>query len=536
MSDYAGTGALLRLALRLDRVRATAWTVGLAGLTTVSVSSNKDLYGTPEKRAELAETVDTNPAMLALGGRAFDLSTVGGVSAYQLIAFMTALIGLMSILLVVRHTRAEEESGRAELAGSAVVGRKAWLSSGLLLVIGINLVIGVLTALGLMSLGLPAGGSVAFAAGGAGAGIFFAITAGVAAQLTDSARTATGIASAVLGLSYLLRATGDAASGSDDSGVSWLTWLSPIGWAEMMRPYADEDWWVLLLFVAAAGVLLAALAALVDRRDIGGGVLPQKLGPAVAAPALRSPLALAWRLQRGSLLAWSLGFVVAGAAFGGVAEGMVGIAEDNADIDELLRDLGGNGDIVDVFLGTITSLIGVVAGAYAVQSSLRLSGEESTHRADPVLTTPVDRLRWAGSHLVIAAVGSVVLLASAGLAAGVVHGLRSDDLGGEVPRVLGAALAQVPAVWTLVGLSALLFGLLPRFTVVSWVALAVALVIGQFGDLLKLDQTVMNVSPFTHVPNLPSADFEATPLLLLGLLAAALVTAGLGGFRRRDVA
>ncbi|WP_261717702.1 ABC transporter permease [Streptomyces sp. FZ201] len=535
MKDYAGTWTLLRLALRLDRVRATAWILGIVLFTTASAQSNNDLYSTAEEREKLAETVETNPAMLALGGRAFDLTTTGGINAYELVAFVATFIGLMSILMTVRHTRAEEESGRAELAGSAVLGRKAWLASALLLVTGMNLVIALLLGLGLRNTDLPAAGSWAFALGCAGVGVFFAVVAGVTAQLTDHARTANGLACAVLGLAYLLRATGDAASATDD-GPSWLTWLSPIGWAQMMRPYTDEDWWVGLLFVGAVAVLVAAVGVLIGRRDLGAGVLPPRLGPVEAAPALRSPLALAWRLQRGSMLGWALGFVVIGAAFGGVADGMVDVAKDNPDIDELLRDLGGSGSIVDVFLATITSLIAVVVGAYAVQSALRLSGEESAHRTDPVLSTSVNRIGWAGSHLTVAALGSVVMLTSAGLAAGLAHGLNSGDVAGEVPRVLGAALAQVPAVWTLIGLCALLFGLLPRYTAVAWVALALALVVGQFGEVLKLDQAIINLSPFTHVPDLPSADFRATPLLLLVLLAAALAAAGLSGFRRRDIA
>ncbi|UED87437.1 ABC transporter permease [Streptomyces profundus] len=535
MKDYAGTGELLRLALRLDRVRASVWIVGMVIFTVASASANNDLYDTASERATFAESVESNPALLALGGRAFDLSTTGGINAYQLIAFMGTLIGLMSILLVVRHTRLEEESGRAELAGSAVLGRKAWLASGLLLTIGVNVVIAVLTALGLIGTGLSAGGSIAYALGVAGIGVFFAFVGGLAAQLTDASRSAIGIASAVLGASYLLRAAGDAASGTDGGPMANLTWLSPIGWAEMARPWADERWWVLLVFVAGVAALVVGIGALVGRRDIGSGVLKPKLGPVSASAGLRSPLALAWRLQRGSLLGWGLGFVVVGAAFGALAEGTVSIAEDNPDIDQLLRDLGGSGDIVDVFLATIISLTAVIVGAYAVQSALRLAAEESGHRADPVLTTPVRRLAWAGSHLTVAAVGTVLMLGLAGAAAGLAHGLNSGDLG-EVGSVTGAALAQVPAVWTLIGVCALLFGLLPRYTAVSWAVLLVALVIGQFGDLLKLDQMVLNLSPFSHVPDLPGGAFDATPLLLLLAVAAALTGAGLAGLRRRDMA
>ncbi|HZN16730.1 MAG TPA: ABC transporter permease [Micromonosporaceae bacterium] len=536
MKETTGTGTLLRLALRLDRIRATVWVLALSIFTVASSASNFDVYGTPQQRAELAASVETSPALLALGGRAFDLTTVGGVTAYQMVAFTTTLIGLMSILLVVRHTRAEEESGRVELVGSAVVGRHAWLASSLLLAVGVNLAIALLVALGLIGIGLPVTGSLAFAAGCAACGIIFALIAGVAAQLTESARAATGIASAVLGLSYLLRAAGDAATATADNALSVLTWLSPIGWAELLRPYTDESWWVLLLFAAAGVALYAVMSVLAARRDIGAGVLPPRLGAPAASPALRSSTALAWRLQRGTLIGWALGFIVVGAAFGGVAQGMVTVAGQNPDVADLIRDFGGAGSNVDNFIAAIASLMGIVIGAYAVQATLRLRGEEAEHRLDMLLSTAVERLRWVGGHVTVAVLGTAVVLTAAGLAAGLAHGLRSGDVGGEVPRVLGATLAQAPAVWVLVGVCVLLFGLAPRYSIVGWGVLFVVLVIGQFGKILQLDQWVLNLSPFTHVPDLPAADFTATPLLVLVLVGAALTAVGMAGVHRRDIA
>ena len=64
----------------------------------------------------------------------------------------------------------------------------------------------------------------------------------------------------------------------------------------------------------------AALAyALAARRDFAAGLLPDRPGPAAAAAGLRSPLALAWRLQRGSFFAWAAVFVVIGFVVGGLA-------------------------------------------------------------------------------------------------------------------------------------------------------------------------------------------------------------------------
>lgn len=53
-------------------------------------------------------------------------------------------------------------------------------------------------------------------------GWVFAGTALAAAQLTRATRGMYGIAGAILGLAYLLRAIGDLGDG-------WVSWLSPIG-------------------------------------------------------------------------------------------------------------------------------------------------------------------------------------------------------------------------------------------------------------------------------------------------------------------
>jgi len=46
---------------------------------------------------------------------------------------------------------------------------------------------------------------------------------------------------------------------------------------------------------------------------------------------------------------------------------------------------------------------------------------------------------------------------------------------------------------------------------------------------------VLDISPFTHPPRVPVADFSATPVLWLTAVALALALAGLSGFRRRDL-
>jgi ABC-2 type transport system permease protein len=533
MSSLAGTGTLARLALRLDRIRLAIWILAVTGVTVGSASAFLKLYPTVQSRLVFSAGIAGTPALRALTGPPFDLSSIGGLTAWRVGGMSAVLVGLMSLLAVVRHTRADEEAGRLELVGAAVVGRRAPLTAALLIVCGSDLMLGVLVCLGLIGLGLPATGALALGLAFTSAGWMFAAIGAVAAQLVEGTRAASGISVAALGLSFVLRAIGDSAG---QGGPRWLSWLSPIGWTQQVRPFASERWWVFGL----AGIFVIATASiayiLVARRDLGAGLLPPRLGPAEAAPRFASPLALAWRLQRGSLFGWTAGFIVVGAAFGTVADSVKELFKDNPPLQRIIETMGGAKGIVDAYLSTTLGILGLVASAYAIQAALRLRSEEVALRAEPILATRVGRLRWASSHLFFAVAGPALLLGVAGLAAGVTHGAQIGSLVGEVPRLMGAAMVQLPAVWVIAGIAVLLFGLVPRFTIAAWGALVVCLLLAQLGPILKLAGWAMDLSPFTHLPRVPGGTITLTPLMGLTAVAAALVAAGLAGFRLRDLA
>jgi ABC-2 type transport system permease protein len=484
------------------------------------------LYPT-EQSIQQVTGVITNPSLVALNGPLFG-SSLGGLTAWKILATGLILVALMSILTVVRHTRTEEETGRLELVRAGVVGRYAPLTAALLVAGLANLAIVALVALGLVGAGLPVPGSVAMGLAIGLAGLTFAAVAAAAAQLTESARSATAIAAAVLGASYLVRATGD-------TGPTWLTWLSPIGWAMRTRPFAGERWWVLGLSAGLVAVLTGLAYTLVGRRDLGAGLLPQRPGPRQAAPGLRSTLALAWRLHRGILIGWVIGLAVAGATLGAAADGISHAVGANQQITDLLARMGGRKGLVDAYLAAVFGITGLIAAAYTVQATLRLRAEETSGRVEPLLATRVGRIRWALSHLVFALLGTAALLAVAGAGAGLVYGLQIHDVGGQMPRLLAAALVQLPAAWMLGGLGVALFGLAPRLAGLTWAGLIACLLLLQLGALLGLSQWLVDVSPFAHVPKLPGTAFTTTPLLWLTGIAVALNAAGLVGFRTRDI-
>ncbi|WP_233221413.1 ABC transporter permease [Streptomyces carminius] len=526
--DLAGTGTLLRLALRRDRLLIPVWVILLAVLAVQSAAAVEQFYPTAADRADMARSTNANASMRAIYGPVFE-PTLGAVSVWELLTTGTVLIAIVSMVIVVRHTREEEETGRQELISAAVVGHRAPLTAALLAAAVANAAAAVLIALGLMSIGLPTAGSVATGLTVGGTGMVFAAFAALAAQLTESARLAKGLTGAVLGAAFMLRAAGD--SGTAD-GSSPLAWLSPLGWTRNVRPYADERFWVLLLMVALIAVVSAAAYELAGRRDVGASFLATRPGPAEGR--IGGVYGLAWRLQRGSLLGWGTGFALGGFAFGAMADGADELIGDNEQSREIIERMGGAQGITDAFLAAMIGLFGMLAAVYAVSAVLRMRGEETSERAEPLLASVLPRLRWVSSHLVIAYAGSVVLLLVSGLTTGLGYGLAAGDTG-QVWRVTGASLAQTPAVWLLAGAAVLLFGALPALSMAAWGLVVVVLVVGWIGPSLDLPQSVMNISPFTHLPKLPGAEVTAAPYLWLLLLAAVPLVAGIAAFRRRDI-
>nr|WGC84422.1 Orf-3 [Streptomyces sp.] len=533
MNALAGTSRLMRLVLRRDRLLVPSlYLVFLIAMVSL-VASFQKLYPTARERADYAAINRSNGGFTALYGRLHG-SSLGELVAWRA-GFLPVVIALVSLLVVIRHTRTEEEAGRRELLGATVVGRQAPLTAAFLASLIANLLLGVLVALALTARGLPGGGSLALGLECAGAGILFAAVGAVAAQLTSSSRGAWAISASTLGVAVLLRIVGDLNAGSTGT-VAWMSWLSPIGWVQRLCPYADEQWWVLALIVGVTGALLALAFALSDRRDLGSGLLPPRLGSATAATSLRSPLALAWRLHRGVLAGWVAGFVVLGVVLGSLAESVGTILHDSRGLEDVFSRTGGSSGLVNAYLATIMGILGVFAAGYAIQSTLRLRYEESAGRLEPILATPVGRLRWAASHLVLAVLGPVLALATAGLAAGVTHGINTGDMAHELPRVFGAAVAQIPAVLVLVAFTVALFGLSPRFTGLAWAGLGMCLFFGLIGSAMEWDQWLLDLSPFTHVPRLPGGSVSATPFIALLGVAVTMAAVGLAGFRRRPVA
>ncbi|MEU9744404.1 ABC transporter permease [Streptomyces sp. 4R-3d] len=527
---FAGTGTLIRFGLRRDRVRIPVWILALSLGTLSTAGEFTTLYSTAKERATAVSSMDSPAALAMTGPRHYlDDYNIGAMMGHQLLGFMAVLVGLMSVLIVTRHTRNEEETGRAELVRSTVVGHHAHLASALVVATVANLALAALLTLSVLSTGVEGigtGEALLYGLAHAAVGLVFAGVAAVTVQITAHTRGASGMALAVIGVAYVLRASGDV-------GNDALSWLSPIGWAQRTYVFVDNRWWPLLLCLALAALTAAGGFVLSTRRDVGAGLRSARLGRRTASDALTRPIGFALRLHRATLFGFAAGLFVMGVMYGSILGEAADMMKDIEQVQEALAKIGG-ASVAESFASMVMVVVAVVAAVYVVMATLRPRAEESAGRAEPLLATGLSRDRWVGSHVAVALAGGTALLLVAGLGFGLAGAASVGD-GGLVLRLVGAALAYAPGLWVTVGVAVALFGWYPRAGAAAWIVPVYAFLVGYLGSILQFPDWMNNLSPFGHVPKLPAADMSWTPLLVLTAVAAGLIWLGLAGFRRRDL-
>ncbi|MGO1173326.1 MAG: ABC transporter permease [Actinomycetaceae bacterium] len=528
-SALTGTGTLVRLYLRLDRVRLAIWTFAVGLTVWASIYSLEEAFPTAESLQGRAELMG-NPAAVMMSGPAFALDnyTFGAMVANELALYVLLAAAIMSVLLAVRHTRAEEESGRLELVRSMPVGRFAAPTASVVTVGIANLLVGAATTLALLAGGMATTDSLAFGLATALTGMVFAGIATVAAQLTEHAGGASGMAMAAVAVAFLVRGIGDVI----DSQGSWLSWLSPFAWAQQTRLYVDLRWWPLALSLAAAVGLYVVAVSLARRRDLGAGLRRPTPGPSTASATLTSPAGLAERLLRGSVVAWGIGVLLFGVAMGSLASEIDSLLEDNPALQDWV-ELESTG-MTEQFAGMILTIVLVAPLILAVSGVLRLKAEESSGRTEQMVVTGTSRPRYLLGWVATVGVHAVTLTALSGLGVGIGVAIGMGE-GRWVGEMMLASLAYLPAIAVIAGIALAVFGLAPRLTVLAWLLVVWTALVLFLGGLLQLPEWALSITPFHHVPALPGEELEWAPLLILAGIAVVLVGVGVAGFRRRDI-
>lgn len=529
-TPLTGSSALMRLNLRLDRIRILIWALAVGLGVWSSVVALQEAFPT-EESVQARGALLGNPATIMMTGPAFGVDdyTFGAMVANELSLYVFLAVAIMSVLLTVRHTRADEESGRLELIRAQPVGRFAPATASVVTVAMANLLVGAATTLGLLVSEMGTASSLAFGTATTLTGLVFAALATVLAQLSESTGGVTGMGMAAVALAYLIRGVGDVINNQG----SWLSWFSPFAWAQQTRLYVDLRWWPLLVAAGAVVVLYVAALALARRRDLGAGLRPVRRGPATAAGALLAPAGLAERLLRGSLIAWGIGSFFFAVVMGALA----------SELDSFLEDAPGFADwlaleqtnLTAQFAGIILSFVLIAPVIVGVAGVLRLKSEEEAGRTEQVLTAGTARLPYLGGWLATVAVQISVLAAfgGVGVGLGVAAGTTESSW---IAEMTVAALVFIPAILLIAAFAVALYGLLPRASGLAWLLVVWVALVLFLGELLGLPDWAMNFSPFAHTPSVPAESAEAAPLLIMTGLVVVLVALGLAGFRTRNLA
>jgi ABC-2 type transport system permease protein len=338
----------------------------------------------------------------------------------------------------------------------------------------------------------------------------------------------------------MLRGIGDAMGTPAGDGTvitaGSASWFSPIGWGQQTFAYTGDRWWPLLLPVALAVACAGAAALILDRRDSGASVWPALPGRVTARRGLGGPAALALRLQAGSIIGWSLGGLAIGLLAGSLGSAIAAADTSGGNVTAALRAmLQAQGvSLSQLMISAMFSIAGVLAAACGLQAIIRVRQDEAAGTAELLLAAPVSRVRWLASYVGLgtASVLLVMFLAAFGAWASLAG---TGDTSMDAGAIWETAAAQLPAALIYLAVPALVFVLWPAATIAAgWALLGTGVVLGVFGGMVGLDQTLRNLSPFSHtpVPNGTTTDWSGAWWMLA--IAVAATAVAMAAMRRRE--
>jgi len=535
---FKGFLALFRLILRRDRIKLPLWILGITTSLVSMVPLLKDTYAEQSNLDALYGSFARNAASLFLTGP-MDKPSFGGLMTIETYIWWGLAVAFMNTLLIVRHTRLNEEMGAQELMLSGQVHRHATLTTALTTAVIVNVLVAVGIGAGLSSLeGSWGSGAWLYGFSMGLFGFAWAVIAAIVVQLVQSTRTANGMLAGLIGMTFVLRGVGNVTGAVSADGIlqpSWVSWLSPFGWLQATRPLTFPEWWPLLVPVVFATVAVPVAYWLLGKRDVGAGVLPQRKGRARASRVLRTSLGFTWRLQRNIFFGWLVGSLAMATTIGVLIPELDSVYGESESARQLVESMGGAGAMVPAFLSAMISITAIMVLAAVAQGMSKLGVEESSAHLESLLATKLPRVKWAVLHMLIVLGGGAVMLAATGATIEVFVSAETD-IPLEAGEYIVAALTYFPVLALFAGIYVLLLGVVPRMaSVVAWTLFGYVAFMTWLGPFLKLEQWIMDLSPMSHIAAAPAQETELMPLVIMSAISLVLLVIGLVLFRRRDI-
>jgi ABC-2 type transport system permease protein len=527
--ELGAARALARRAFRDARTRTIAFAYLFAAIAYIQPITYRHAYPTLADRLAFAHSFAANKAIRLFYGEPFNLLTVGGYSAWRVGGTLAIFAAIFGLLAAVRALRTEEDTGRMELVLAGIVGRGAAYIASLGAIAAGTLLLLIAAFAGSVAAGLPAGGSAFLALASASVVPVFVGVGVVASQLAPTRRIALELGGAVVGLSFLLRVIADTSS-----GIGWLRWATPLGWAEELRPFTGAHPAVLLLPLTVTLALLATAARIAAVRDIGSGVLPARDSAEPNLRLLSAPTAQALRSERASLIVW-LSSIGAFAFIIGVIAKSINSAGISKSLQRELAKLG-SGSIVTPtgYLGFTFIFFVLTVSLFACAQIGAARHEEAEQQLETLLALPISRRSWFGGRLALAAGAASAISLVAGALTWA--GAASAGVSVSSARMLEAGANCLPVALLFLGIAALAYALVPRASAgIAYGLVTVAFLWQLFGALLGAPKWLVDVTPFAHVGLVPAQPFRAGAAVVMLAIGALTTLAAIAVFQRRDL-
>lgn len=526
---FKGTFRFTKLLFRQEKIKTFIWILCLVLVTIAAASSYPTVYKTFEEQMAFGMTMK-NPAMIAMIGPGYALENynLGAIFANEMLLFTAITVAVMNIFLVGGATRNDEENGILEMVRSLPVGKLSYLSASMIVTFVINLLLSIVISIGLLVTGIDditVNGAFlyGFILGSTGF-IFGAITA-FSSQLSETSRGTIGLSFGLLLTFYMIRAIGDVS-------VDFISYLSPLGWVVRTDVFVTNMWWPVILMFTFSIIFISLAFYLNMIRDIGTGFLPTLKGKAHASKFLKSPFGLIVRLQKTSLIAWSIGLFLLGASFGAILGELETFFSENDLIKEILPK--GDGTLIEQFISMIIMIFSFMTIIPGMMSLLRINSEEKKNRTEYFYSNVVSRNKLLGNYYIIALIETIFMQLLVALGIWVI-GTNIVEGGLSLSTILSSSFAYFPAFLVIFSLVCLCIGIYPKASIAVWLYYAFSFVLAYLANLLNLPEWVRKISVYAHIPQIPLEDFKLLPSIILIVISIILTFIGFYGYNKRDI-
>lgn len=526
-----GTRTVLGLLTRRLRVPAAATLLVLWSLVVAAPPSYRRTYPDAASRQVVIDMADRSPAVAVLMGRLPAPGNLGQFFAWETGTYVVWCTVLLAVLLTVTATRGDEQSGLVELSRGSGAGRwtlfvasAGWVAA-LLVVLSVGSGL-ALSAAALSEEEMTVAGAWVYAALLLVTGLVFEALVLVLAQLLREPGAVRGVGLLAFAAAFMLRVTADVTE------VSWLRWLTPLGWRDLVDPYGAND---LLVLGLGLGVALATggLAALLYvRRDVDAAWLPE-ISSSRRRRRVHGPLDLLLRLGARSTMWWLVSLTSLTMLFTGMGSGMSEVLRTSQQTADVLTALAGQGSVAAIYLRLVAETNALIIAVAVTVRALGAVSDERSGLTEVVLAQSVSRGRWYWARVLDALVlGVVALVVSAGATAAVAGSQFPHEQAAE--RSWAYTLSQGAGTLAVLGIVFCLVGLAPRLAGLSWAVVAWSAFTVFAGGVLGVPQWVLDASALGHVVEVGASTHWA-PLVAQGAVGVLGLLAGWWGMRRRAV-